>query len=168
MDTLYGEKARDHIWSLIKDIKVAMMATWDRDRHEAHARPMMALQRDEFDSTLWFFTGKDSRKAEEVGSAHEALLTYADPKGQAYVSVSGSAVLVDDRTRIAELWTDYAKIWFPDGVDDPNLTLLRFEAEQAEFWEAPNALVRSVSYLKALATGETPDIGRSGAADMRH
>ena len=168
MDTLYGEDARDRIWSLIKDIKVAMMASWDRDNHEAHARPMMALQTDEFDGTLWFFTGKDSRKAQEVGSAHAALLTYADPKGQTYVSISGRAGLVEDRARIAELWTDYAKIWFQDGVDDPNLTLLRFEAEQAEFWEAPNAMVRGVSYLKAMVTGDTPDIGRTGTADMRH
>ncbi len=168
METLYGDDARDQVWSLIKDIKVAMMATWDQESHQAHARPMMALQTDEFDGTLWFFTGKDSRKAHEVGESHEALLNYADPKGQDYVAVSGHATLVDDRQKIAELWTDYAKVWFPDGVDDPNLTLLRFEADRAEFWQAPNAVVRGVSYIKAMMTGDTPDIGRSGTADMRH
>lgn len=168
MDTLMGAEARDKIWDLIKDIKVAMMATWDEDSHKAHSRPMMALQTEEFDGTLWFFTGKDSRKAHEVSESREALLNYSDPKGQKYVSVSGQASLVDDREKIAELWTDYARIWFPDGIDDPNLVLLRFEAETAEFWEAPNAMVRGVSYVKSLVTGETPDIGKTGKAEMRH
>ncbi len=168
MDMLHGAEARDRIWSLIKDIKVAMLATWDHDTHEAHARPMMALDTDAFDGTLWFFTARDSRKAQEVGEAHAALLTYAEPKAQKFVSVSGRGTLVDDRNRIAELWTDYAKVWFPGGVDDPNLVLLRFEADTAEFWEAPNALARGISYVGAIMTGETPDIGRSGTADIRH
>lgn len=168
MDTLYGEDAQKKIWSLIKDIKVAMMATWDPDSHEAHSRPMMALKKDEFDGTLWFFTGKDSRKADEVRESHEALLTYAEPKDMNYVSISGRATLTDDRQKIDELWTDYAKVWFPEGKDDPNLVLLRFECERAEFWEAPNAMVRGVSYLKALVTGSTPDIGRTGAANLQH
>ncbi|MBW8882162.1 MAG: pyridoxamine 5'-phosphate oxidase family protein [Asticcacaulis sp.] len=168
MDTLYGEEARKKTWSLIKDIKVAMMASWDQDSHEAHARPMMALETEDFDGILWFFTGRDTRKAHEIAESHEALLTYADPKAMNYVSLSGRAALVDDRAKIAELWTDYAKIWFPDGQDDPNLVLLRFDAETAEFWEAPNAVVRSVSYLKSLVTGDTPDIGLFGKAEMRH
>ncbi|EGF91981.1 general stress protein 26 [Asticcacaulis biprosthecium C19] len=168
MNTLYGDEARAKIWALIKDIKVAMMATWDGDSHESHARPMMALETDQFDGTLWFFTGKHSRKADEVRDAHEALLTYTDPKAMNYVSVSGRASLVDDRAKIDEMWTDYAKIWFPEGKEDPNLTLLRFDADTAEFWEAPNAVVRSVSYLKALVTGTTPDIGTVGRANMQH
>jgi general stress protein 26 len=168
METLYGEDARARIWSLIKDIKVAMLATWNEDSHEAHSRPMMALQCDEFDGVLWFFTGKSSRKADEVRDSHQALLSYADPKGMNYVSITGHATLTDDRAMIERLWTDYAKIWFPDGKDDPNLTLLRFEAEKAEFWEAPNAVVRGVSYLKALVSGDTPDIGTIGRANMQH
>src|SRR3569623_1058692 len=132
MDTLYGEDAQKKIWSLIKDIKVAMMATWDPDSHEARSRPMMALKKDEFDGTLWFFTCKDSRKAGEVRDSHEALLTYAEPKDMNYVSISGRATLTDDRQKIDELWTDYAKVWFPEGKDDPNLVLLRFECERAE------------------------------------
>lgn len=168
MDTLYGEEARNKIWALIKDIKVAMMATWDQDTHEAHSRPMMALQTEAFDGTLWFFTGKDSRKAHEISESHEALLSYADPKAMTYVSVSGRATLTDDRLKIAELWSNSAKIWFPDGQDDPNLVLLRFDADKAEFWEAPNAAVRSVSYLKSLVTGDTPNIGTTGKAHMQH
>ena len=168
MDTLHGEEARNKIWALIKDTRVAMMATWDQETHEAHSRPMMALQTDEFDGTLWFFTSKDSRKADEVSESHEALLSYSDPKAMNFVSVSGRASLTDDRAKIDELWNDMAKVWFPEGKDDPNLTLLRFDADKAEFWEAPNALVRGVSYLKALVTGTTPDIGTSGAATLQH
>lgn len=167
METLHGEEARARIWTLIKDIKVAMLATWNQDQHESHARPMMALDLAIFDGTLWFFTNRESRKAEEIRDTQQALLTYADPKAMNFVSLAGQASLVDDRIKIDQLWTDYAKIWFPEGKDDPNLVLLRFDAETAEFWEAPNAVVRGVSYLKALLTGDTPDMGTIGQANMQ-
>ncbi len=167
MEALNGLEARERIWSLIKDIKVAMLATWDAETHEAHARPMMALQTETFDGVLWFFTRRTSRKAHEINVSHEALLSYADPKGMNFVSLSGRATLIDDGLKVAELWNDNAAIWFPEGQDDPNLVLLQFEAVKAEFWAAPNAVSRGVSYLKSLVTGKVPDLGTTGEAAMQ-
>jgi general stress protein 26 len=42
-----------------------------------------------------------------------------------YLSVSGVAEVCTDRAKIAELWTEEWKLWFPGGKDDANLALLR-------------------------------------------
>lgn len=169
MDTLYGAQARDKIWSLIKDIKVALMATFDEEGHIFHARPMMAQNmKADFDGTLWFFTGADTRKAREIAHTSRALLTYAEPGHQAYVSISGHARIVRDQAKIDEYWNDFNKAWFPEGKDDPNLVLIRFDAEDAEFWDAPGPVVTGLAYIKAFVAGERPRVGQVGKVNLSH
>jgi general stress protein 26 len=72
-----------------------------------------------------------------------------------YVSISGNARVVRDRAKAAELWTPFLKAWFPKGLEDPQLALLRVEATEAEYWEAPHgAVVRVVGLVKSLVTGQ--------------
>lgn len=46
-------EAQAKLWSMIKDIKVAMMTRWDGTA--MHARPMHGYQ-EEFEGKLYFFT----------------------------------------------------------------------------------------------------------------
>jgi len=38
--------------------------------------------------------------------------------------VAGTAEIIHDMAKKKELWNPIAKAWFPDGVDDPELTVL--------------------------------------------
>jgi general stress protein 26 len=62
-------------------------------------------------------------------------VSYADPTDHRYVSVSGRASLVRDREKIEELWNPDCEAWFPQGIDDPQLALLRVDATKAEYWD---------------------------------
>jgi general stress protein 26 len=138
---------------LIKDIKVAMMTTEAEDGL-LHSRPM-ATQKTEFDGTLWFFTGLSTGKVSEIDWNPEVNLSYAEPSDTRYVSVSGTAELVDDRAKITELWSDIYKAWFPQGIDDPDLCLMKIDVTFAEYWDVPSGkMVQAFGFLKALATGE--------------
>jgi general stress protein 26 len=138
---------------LIKDIKVAMMTTEAEDGL-LHSRPM-ATQKTEFDGTLWFFTGLSTGKVSEIDWNPEVNLSYAEPSDTRYVSVSGTAELVDDRAKITELWSDIYKAWFPQGIDDPDLCLMKVDVTFAEYWDVPSGkMVQAFGFLKALATGE--------------
>ncbi len=117
---------------LVRDVKVAMLTTRDSDG-SLRSRPMSTLSVDD-DPYLWFFTGKDSPKIAELGNDARVNLGYGDPRGSCYVSVSGRAELVRDREKIRQLWVPEAESWFPEGVDSPDLALLRVEVEQGEFW----------------------------------
>lgn len=154
MTTLYGLEARAKVWALIKETKVALMTTFDVQSRMFHARPMMAQQA-ESNGTLWFFAQASSRKVGEIRANSHAQLTYADPKAHTWVSISGLATIENNRDKINELWTEVVRAWFPTGKDDPALVLIRFEAEDAEFWDAPGGHVaNSFSYIKAFMTGE--------------
>ena len=65
------------------------------------------------------------------------------------------------------MWNPVVEAWFPDGPQDPDVVLLRVDAESAEYWKAPGGRVASLlSYVKAKATGE-PLEGESGTVDLR-
>lgn len=139
---------------LIKDIKIAMLTTVDEDG-SLRSRPM-ATQKTEFDGDLWFFTRASAPKVEEIEKHYDVNVSYADPGSNSYVSVSGKAVLLHDLAKTKELWNPLLKAWFPKGLEDPELALLRVKVENAEYWDSPSStMVQLAGYVKAIATGHT-------------
>jgi general stress protein 26 len=148
-----ANEARAKLWSLIKEIKFAMLVTESEDG-ALRSRPM-ATQQNEFDGTLWFFTAVDSPKVSEIRHHQKVNLSYAEPDDQKYVSVSGTCEVVRDRARMEELWNPVYKAWFPRGLDEPNVGLLKVDVTGAEYWDSPSGkMVHLIGYAKAIATGE--------------
>ncbi len=75
------------------------------------------------------------------------------------MAASGTADIVNDRGRIHELWTPFAKPWFPDGPGDPKLALLRVHVERAEYWTSPGKAAYLFGVAKAAVTGKRTPIG---------
>jgi general stress protein 26 len=148
-------KAIDKFQELMKDIRFAMITTVAADG-TLRARPMSTLNAP-FDGDLWFFTADDASKVDEVMEERHVGVTYAEPEKQKYVSVSGRASIVRDKARAKELWSPAAKAWFPGGVDDPHLALLRVRIESVEYWDSPSSkMVQLYGLAKAIFTGERP------------
>ena len=146
---------------LIKDIKIAMLTTVDAESNRLRSRPM-GTQEIEFDGQLWFFASITSPKADEIEHYRQVNVSYAAPDKNRYVSVSGAAAIVRDRAKIKELWSPIYKIWFPNGVDDPDLCLLRIDVAQAEYWDSPSGPVNKlVGFVKALVTGDDESLGKN-------
>jgi general stress protein 26 len=154
------------LWDLIKNIKYAMLTTVHEDG-TLHSRPM-ATQKVEFDGDLWFFTWKNTEKVFNVQKEKQVSLAYASPDDNRFVSVSGRAKVVTDRERAAELWQPGLKAFFPKGLDDPDLALLRVRVESAEYWDAPSApIVQLVGFVKALAAGQKYQPGENETLDFK-
>jgi len=144
---------------LIKDVKVAMLTTIDWGI--LRSRPMQTQEFD-FDGDLWFFTSSETHKTEEIEKDRRVNVSYAAPDSNTYVSVTGTAEIVNDRAKIEELWNPIYKAWFPDGLEDPNLILLKVAVEQAEYWDSPSStLVQVAGFVKAIVTGERADGGEN-------
>ena len=153
MDEKTGNAAKEKLRELIKDAKIAMLATRGEDGL-FHSRPMSTNEA-EFDGTLWFLTDQRTHKVDQLITDPEVLVTYSDERKQNYVSVAGTGSVVRDRAKIKELWTEVARAWFPDGPDDPNIVALRINVSVAEYWDAPSAkLVILYGYAKAVLTGD--------------
>lgn len=150
---------------MIRDIKVAMLTTAEPDG-TLRSRPMM-MQDVEFDGDLWFFTAASSPKVQEVQQVNQVNVSFAAPDKQRYVSVSGRASLVRDGRKIKELWNPLFKAWFPDGLDDPDLALLKVSVDQAEYWDSPSGkMVAIAGFAKALVTGERMEGGENQKLDL--
>jgi len=151
---------REKVWDMIKDIKVAMMVTMDKHGHH-FARPMVAQEPDEHEH-LWFFTSLDSPKVQEIINNPEVLLSYASPSKNQYVSISGEAAVVQDRAKIDELWSESLKAWWPQGKDDPQVTLICVTPKSAEYWDGPaSTVVQAFGYVKARMTGKPEKMGEN-------
>lgn len=160
METRTDDASKKKVLELLKGTKIAMMATHG-EGGIMHARPM-ATNTAEFDGTLWFFTDTNSPKVQEIRDNPETLLTYSDESNQNYVSVQGRASLVNDRAKVAELWVEPLRVWFPKGKDDPDILLVKIDVDSAEYWDSPSStMVHLYGYAKALATGERPHPGDS-------
>jgi general stress protein 26 len=131
---------------LIRDIRVALLTTVDRDGG-FHTRPVQTLQV-EADRTLWFFTDWSSPKVDELQHDVRVSLGYADPAKNVYVAVSGSGSLLRDLQKAKQLWSIEQRAYYPAGPEDERLALLRVVIERAEYWIAPGR----TSYLVAAAT----------------
>ena len=84
------------------------------------------------------------------------LATFSDPGDQRYVVVRGEGFVRHDQARIEELWNPAMTAWFPAGPTDPDIALVRVDAQRAEYWDSPAAPVRWVQFVTALATGSRP------------
>ncbi len=157
------QKIRD----LIKGIDFCMLTTID-ENGDLHSRPMSVNGEVEFDGDLWFFTYGESHKVHEVEGDQRVNASFAQPKGQTYVSLSGKAELVRDPAKIKELWIPSLKAWFPDGVDTPDIALLKVTAEKAEYWDSPGTVVaHAVGLVKGLVKHEAANVGENERVDLK-
>lgn len=153
------QQSIEKLSELIKDVNIAMLTTMDGG--VLRSRPMQT-QEFEFDGDLWFFIGKNTHKADEIERDNRVNVSYAAPSDNTYVSVSGAASIVEDKAKIEELWNPILKAWFPEGLDDPNLCLLKVSVEQAEYWDATSStIIQIVGFVKALVTGQQADGGEN-------
>lgn len=153
------EEAIKKIRELTKGIDFCMLTT--NDRGMLRSRPM-STQDTDFDGDLWFFTSEDTHKIEEIEKDNRVAVAYSKPGDNTFVSVSGKASISKDKAKMKELWSPVLKAWFPDGLDDPKLCLLKVESEQAEYWEGPSStLVQLFGMVKAIATGQEADYGEN-------
>jgi len=141
---------------LLKDFGVAMLGT-RTPGGQLRSRPMAVAQIED-SGNVWLLTQKHSPKMDEVAVDNQVNVTMQS--STKFVSLSGTISPVDDRRKIAELWNESWKIWFPGGKDDPSLVLLRIQAEAGEYWD--NSGVSGIKYLieagKAYLSGTRPDV----------
>lgn len=125
----------------------------------------MALQEVEFDGDLWFFTRRDSRKVRQITTHPQVNVTVS--AASTWVSMTGTATMVDDTGKKAKLWNAGVEAWFPDGKDDHDVVLLRVEGESAEYWDTPGGRVASlISFAKAKITGSPYSGGENERVDL--
>ena len=156
------ERARRRCVEIAQDARYCMV-TGTADDGALHARPMTPQQVSD-DLEAWFFISRSSEQAADLAARSRVNLAFDGSSD--WLSVAGRATLVDDRALVREMWNPVVAAWFPDGPDDPDVVLLRVDAESAEYWKAPGGRAASLlSFVKAKVSGE-PMEGESGSVEV--
>ena len=160
---------RDKLWKMIKDIRFAMFTTRHGNGH-LHARPMTTQNKAfESDDSLWFFMSKSGDPVDDLQREPLVGVVYADPSSDTYVSVSGTASVLDDAAKKEQLWSKLAEAWFLGGPTDPDLALVQVKVIHANYWDVKESkLVQLFAMAKAVVTRKPPtDLGEHAEVRMR-
>lgn len=158
------QESIDKFKKLTEGIDFCMLTTISGG--QLRSRPMSTQEMDE-NGELWFFTSDQTHKVDEIEADSRVNAAYSKPDDNTYVSVSGRGSISKDRQKIEKLWNPVLKAWFPKGLDDPNLALLKISVEEAEYWDSPNStIVQLAGFVKALVTGQQAKGGEHGKVSL--
>ncbi len=147
MDHDAQQKVRD----LIRKTRLAMLTSIDPDGRLV-SKPM-ATQDVDFDGEVWFIAERDSHKVRNIEREPRVNVAYAS--SSSWVSLSGTATVVDDQAKLAELWNTFTDAWMEGGPENPDNVLIRVTGDGAEYWDTPGGkVVQLTNLVKATLTGE--------------
>jgi general stress protein 26 len=149
------KELQDRAWELAEKIRMCVFTTWDGKKQVP--RPMDATVRKEA-GAIFFLTDVKSRKIQHLKKFPVTSLAFSDPSSMKFVTLSGEAIVSNDRIRIKDIWTATSKAWW-ESEDDPAIRLVTFVPKEAELWDSPNFLVSTVKMLTAAVTGAKPKLG---------
>ena len=165
-EQLRGDAALTKIRELLRHFPIAFMIT--AIDNDITARPIGIVgDHDAFDGTLWFITDQRSRKVHAIDAGAKTMLLFQNDQEGAYLHLTGRAAVVDDRNKLEELYTTLQRTWFPKGLDDPDIVLLRFDADTASYWDKHDSIVRlAAAFAKSIVTGSPGKSGNAGVAKL--
>lgn len=151
---------REKIFEMLREFDTVMLVTVARDGR-IESRPMQVVDIDDRTGNIWFFTARDTRKVQEISDAENAAVAVVCQNDRtAYLTISGTGLIVHEPSRVHELWREPFRTWFPDGPDDPRIRLLVVEPRSAEYWDnrGTNKLEYMFEAARAYVSGEQPRV----------
>jgi len=101
-----------------------------------HAEPMTAQLDKEAHHAVWFFL-KEGNRIAKGGRAMGQVMT----KGHdVFACIDGTLVPETDRARREKQWDNSVEAWFPNGLDDPSVLMLRYDIQDGEVWASEHGL----------------------------
>ncbi len=140
----YDTRNLERLSSMIQGVQSVTLTTLSPEG-EIHSRPMCPLAANftPFEGILWFFSRGDSQKNHEIEADQHVGLTYFDSEDERFVSISGVAILSKDRAKMEELWDPSVSTWIPEGLADPQVSLIGVRVEKAQTWDSRSGTASS-------------------------
>ena len=163
---LTHKEAIDKLKSLVGDITICLFCTDLKTDDGATCRPMSSIKVCD-QGNIWFFSEKDSDKNKAIASDKNVQLFFSHPAKSSYLVVNGEAEIIFDKTKIDELWTPVAQIWFKEGKDDPTISIIKVKPSNAYYWDTDgNQMINLLKMIASVATGKNLVTGNEGAITL--
>lgn len=162
--TLTAADAEKEFWDHLKKSNTGLLGL---DKPGYHAQPMTAF-REEETGTIWFFTRDDTDLARDAGagSGESAMFHYGSKDQSVWACIHGRLSIAPRNPELIDkYWNPILAAWYPEGKDDPHLTLLRFDGEDGRIWVSEGGAFKFFyEVAKANITKTLPDAG--GVVDV--
>ena len=154
------EEAKDRLWDEIRKVRYGMLGLVGADSG-GHFQPMTAFCEPET-GDIWYFTRKDTDLARAAAGGADAMFVIQARDQGFQACLSGRIQPQHDAARIERYWNAVVAAWFPDGRDDPQLTLLLFQPKDAQVWLSESNPIKFFwEIAKANMSKGEPDVGQS-------
>jgi general stress protein 26 len=162
-ENLNNKEAIDKLKSLVTDITVCLFCTDLKTDDGSKCRPMNAMKVCD-QGNIWFFSEKSSDKNKAIAANKAVQLFFLHPGKSAYLVVNGEAEIILDKTIIKDLWTPVAKIWFKEGKNDPEVSIIKVTPTTAYYWDNDgNSMINFLRMAASVVTGINLITGKEGA-----
>lgn len=158
---VYNEEAIKKIKELAKNT-TCLFCTKIETGQPFSTRPMSTQEVDD-NGNIWFLSDKDSTKNMEIKDDDKVQLLFSGSGHADYLSVWGSATILYDKQKIAELYEPIVKAWFKEGKDDPHISVIKVTPEDGYYWDTKHGkLVSLAKIVASVVSGKTMDDGIEG------
>lgn len=155
---LSSTEALKQLKEIVGHQRVCMMVT-DPSHYPSSTRPMAVSEVDD-NGVFWFLSLRTSEKFSDLEKDPRLTLHISNSSDQEYLTIHGRCEILNDMARKKELWSPFAKVWVPDGVENPDLRILKVTPTDGYYWDTKDGKVVAAAKMGfALLTGKTGDDG---------
>ena len=158
-----SDEIEDRLWAEIDKSRFGMLGLIGQGMH---VQPMTAFA-EKPEGKIWFFTYRDTDLARRAGDGSRAMFIVQSKDQSLQACVGGLLSQDRDPDRIEKFWDPMIAAWFPEGKQDPRLTLLRLDCTDAQVWlTEAGALKYAWEVARSNMKGERPDLGEQRRLDL--
>lgn len=147
---------------LVADHRIAMIST-TAPSAELHSRPVRTQEIDDA-GTFWFIVSVGADWVAGLSADESVNLSYTDSDDKTWVSVAGSARLLEDSARVDR----YRQAGEQSGhrIEDADVRLLQVQPTTVEYWDAPSGKLQALAMKAARAIGKDDAPDASGTISL--
>lgn len=134
---------------MVDEVKFCFFIT-DLENEKGSSSTIMTAQQVDYEGNIWFFSGADSDRNKDLKLHKNVQMYFSSPEKNAYLSVNATASVVMDKTKIKELWNPSLDIWFKDGIEDQNISLIKATTKTANYWDSDGG--KMINFFKMIAS----------------
>lgn len=164
MTELDRKDLETRLWKALDDERIGMLGL--TGEAGSHFHPMTAFC-DKDLGAVWFFTRRDTELVQRLVQGGKAMFNLVSKDRELWACIGGTITEQHDADRIDKYWGPMVAAWFPEGKDDPELTLLRLDVDDAEVWVSNKGPIRfAFEIARANLTDQEPDVGQHARLNL--
>lgn len=133
----------DRMRMLADASNICMLITTDADGKQNN-KPMAAIRIDD-EANCWFFASKSSGKIKDISANNKIQVVFANPDKDDYLEIHGSGSTICDIEEIIKNWSPLVNEWFPGGITDPEVCLVKIDVTSVFYWDAVKEGIQRLS-----------------------